>query len=80
MSSGPRDDQSHRLDVREIDGEPFGDIMSALEDLSSGETLVLINSFEPKPLYGVLEERGFEHEADNPAPDEWRIEISRSEL
>jgi len=32
------------LDVREIDGEPFGDIMAELETLSDDETLLLINT------------------------------------
>jgi len=64
-----------RLDVREVDGEPFGDIMAALEDLPSDETLLLVNSFEPQPLYSVLEERGFEYETTNPEADLWHVEI-----
>lgn len=63
------------LDAREIDGEPFSDIMAALSDLSDGETLVLINSFEPEPLYGVLDQRGFDHETEQVSPEEWRVEI-----
>ena len=63
------------LDVREIDGEPFGPIMDALDDLPEGETLELVNSFEPVPLYGVLEGRGFTHETEQVAPDEWHVEI-----
>jgi len=63
------------LDVRDVDGEPFGPIMAALEDLPDGESLLLINSFEPEPLYGVLEERGFEYDAANPEPDVWHVEI-----
>ena len=69
-------DQTRLLDAREIDGEPFGDIMAALADLETDETLVLINSFEPEPLYAVLEQRGFTHEASQEAPDEWRVEIT----
>jgi len=64
------------LDAREIDGEPFGEITDALADLDDGETLVLVNSFEPEPLYAVLDERGFEHDTDRVAPDEWRVEIT----
>lgn len=63
------------LDVREIDGEPFSDIMSALSDLGDDETLVLVNSFEPEPLYAVLDQRGFDHETEQVGPDEWRVEI-----
>ncbi|WP_088902091.1 DUF2249 domain-containing protein [Halorubrum lacusprofundi] len=63
------------LDVREIDGEPFGDIMAELETLSDDETLLLINSFEPEPLYQVLKERGFQYETTSDGPDLWYIEI-----
>ena len=64
------------LDVRKTDGEPFGDIMAALEDLPIDETLLLINSFEPEPLYGVLEQRGFRYETTTPDSDVWYVEIS----
>ncbi|MFB6078808.1 MAG: DUF2249 domain-containing protein [Halarchaeum sp.] len=68
-----------RLDAREIDGEPFGDIMDALDDLDAGETLLLINSFEPAPLYQVLERRGFTHEAEQAGEDEWRVRIRHAD-
>jgi uncharacterized protein (DUF2249 family) len=51
-----------RLDVREIDGEPFGEVMDALATLQEGEWLRLVAPFEPEPLYSVLDERGFVHE------------------
>ncbi|WP_336136659.1 DUF2249 domain-containing protein [Natronomonas amylolytica] len=78
MSSKRFDDADRTLDAREIDGEPFGDIMDALEELSADESLLLINSFEPVPLYDVLETRGFDHETANPAPETWHIEITRA--
>jgi len=64
------------LDVRELDGEPFDDIMAALDALPAGETLLLVNSFEPVPLYAVMEGRGFVHETSRTAEDEWRVAIS----
>jgi uncharacterized protein (DUF2249 family) len=67
-----------KLDAREIDGEPFENIMAALDDLSDDESLLLINSFEPEPLYDVLEERGFEYETVNPAANVWHVEISKA--
>ncbi|GAA0727394.1 MULTISPECIES: DUF2249 domain-containing protein [Halorubrum] len=70
-----RNEIDRRLDVREIDGEPFGDIMAELEALSDDETLLLINSFEPEPLYQVLEERGFQYETMSDGSDVWYIEI-----
>lgn len=67
------------LDVRTIDGEPFSDIMAALDDLPDGEQLRLINSFEPEPLYGVLDERGFTFESRHVGDDEWHVVIERAE-
>lgn len=74
--SDDRPTAERELDVRETDGEPFGDIMAALEDLPTDESLLLINSFEPEPLYGVLEQRGFEHETTTPDSDVWYVKIS----
>ncbi|MCQ4332969.1 DUF2249 domain-containing protein [Natronomonas sp. F2-12] len=65
------------LDVREIEGEPFGEIMAALEELPGDESLLLINSFEPEPLYGVLEERGFRHETATDS-EVWYVKISHA--
>jgi len=67
-----------RLDVREIDGEPFDDIVAALDDLPEGERLRLINSFEPEPLYAVLSERGFTHETERVGPDEVHVDIEHA--
>lgn len=57
-------DAERVLDVREIDGPPFEDISSALTDLEDDERLRLIAPFEPRPLYGVLDERGFEYDCE----------------
>jgi uncharacterized protein (DUF2249 family) len=67
-----------RLDAREVDGEPFGAIVAALEALGPDERLLLVNAFEPEPLYGVLEDRGFAFETTNPAPDRWHVLIERA--
>ncbi len=53
-----------QLDVRPILGtgkDPFSDIMAKVEELNSDEILLLINSFEPVPLYSVLGKKGFNH-------------------
>lgn len=75
MDDEPAPGADRTLDVREIDGEPFGDIVAALEDLGRGETLLLVNSFEPEPLYDVLERRGFAHESRHVEPEEWHVHI-----
>ncbi|WP_276272167.1 DUF2249 domain-containing protein [Haloarcula litorea] len=64
-----------RLDVREVEGEPFGRIVSELGELDGDECLLLVNSFEPVPLYDVLDERGYDHETTQVADDEWHVEI-----
>lgn len=74
MSTEPAD---RTLDAREIDGEPFDDIVAELDALEPEETFLLINSFEPKPLYGVLERRGFAYETERGDADEWLITIER---
>ena len=70
------DDPDEILDVREIDGPPLFDILNALAALDEGETLLLINDFEPIPLYDVLDERGFEHATEEVADAEWHVEIT----
>jgi uncharacterized protein (DUF2249 family) len=69
---------SQVVDAREIDGEPFGTIMAALEELEPDETVLLINSFEPEPLYEVLTQRGFDHDTTRVTEGEWHVEIERA--
>lgn len=72
-------DVDARLDARTIDGAPFDDIVAALESLDDDETLLLVNSFEPDPLYDVLDARGFAYEPEQVASDEWRVYVTRAE-
>ncbi|MEA1931983.1 MAG: DUF2249 domain-containing protein [Euryarchaeota archaeon] len=72
------DDPTRTVDARTINGEPFSDIMSALTDLPEDGTVLLINSFEPKPLYSVLKRKGFEYETTQATDDEWRVLISKA--
>lgn len=78
MSTDTADDETRELDARKIDGEPFSDIMAALQSLPKGETLVLVNSFEPEPLYNVLEQQGFTYETAHVADDEWHVSITHA--
>lgn len=71
------------LDVREDIArgrEPFSKIMQAASGLGVGENLVLINSFEPVPLYGVLAKLGFDHRTERGPVGEWRVTFSRRTL
>ena len=63
------------LDVREVDGEPFGHIMDALDSVGESEVLRLVNSFEPVPLYDVLSEKGYQYDAEQVADEKWYVTI-----
>ena len=57
-------DKIHQLDVRPIiesGKDPFQNIMAAVKELNDDNILLIINSFEPIPLYSVLGKQGFEH-------------------
>jgi uncharacterized protein (DUF2249 family) len=73
------DTPDRTLDVREIDGEPFSDIVAELDAIDADETFVLVNSFEPEPLYQVLERRGFAYETVQVGDDEWRVAIEHTD-
>ena len=76
MSTDTVDEGTSELDVRGIDGEPFGEIMDALDSLPDDGTLVLVTSFEPEPLYSVLEQRGYTYDTSRAAENEWRVAIT----
>jgi uncharacterized protein (DUF2249 family) len=76
MGSDSDTTTTRTVDAREIDGEPFAAIMDALDHLDSDETLLLINSFEPEPLYDVLERRGFTYETTQVESNEWHVAIT----
>ncbi len=71
-----------RLDVRpfhERGEEPFNAIMSAVESLQPDQDFLLVNSFEPIPLYRVMDKRGFSHQTSEISADEWHIIFRRKE-
>ncbi len=58
--------------------DPFDEIMAAADRLGPGQALVIVNSFEPFPLYDVLAGRGFERSVERFADGEWRITFRRA--
>ncbi|MEF8829408.1 MAG: DUF2249 domain-containing protein [Haloarcula sp.] len=74
MSTDQRD-TVRELDVRDVDGEPFGHIMDALDDVGESEALRLVNSFEPVPLYDVLAKRGYQYDTEQVGDEEWHVTI-----
>ncbi len=70
--------QEHQLDVRPLDFMArFSAIFGKLEELPPGDSLLLINDFEPVPLFGALDNRGYSYESQQVAETEWHIKISR---
>lgn len=50
-----------RIDVRGIQGNFFQGLKKQAMQLPAGEGLEIVQSFEPIPLYEVMEGLGFEH-------------------
>jgi uncharacterized protein (DUF2249 family) len=70
------------LDVREdmrVGREPFSRIMAAVAKLGADEVLHLRTIFEPVPLFGVLEKRGFSHERARISAHDWSIWFWRTD-
>lgn len=56
------------LDVRPIlnsGKDPLQNILSKVKKLKPDEVLLIINSFEPIPLYSLLKKKGFSHHTKN---------------
>lgn len=64
------------LDVRDDlrnGREPFSRIMATVAALNDGEGLCLRATFEPVPLFTVMQMRGYGHRAEELGPDDWRV-------
>ena len=69
------------VDVRPIlraGGEPFEQIMEAVNVLKPGEGLRLFATFKPTPLLHVLGSKGFTHVAKELDGGEWEVVFSPS--
>lgn len=68
---------SHKeLDVRPVlrnGGEPFHDIMEAVQSLAPGQGFKLIATFKPEPLFRVMGKRGFTHSATEIGNGDWEV-------
>lgn len=66
----------YELDVRPIlreGGEPFSAIMQAVAALAFGQSLRLLATFKPVPLFQVLGARGFEPSAREIGNGDWEV-------
>ena len=57
-------------------GEPFGEIMQAVNALKPGEGLRLFATLKPVPLFQVLGSKGYSHEARELDGGEWEVLFS----
>ena len=67
------------LDVRPIlrsGGEPFTQIMQAVQGLAPGQGLRLFATFKPAPLLSLMGSRGFTHEARELAGGDWQVDFT----
>ncbi len=64
------------LDVRptlRAGGEPFGEILGAVNALKPGQGLRLLATFKPVPLFHVLGSKGFAYEARELDGGDWEV-------
>lgn len=72
----------YELDLRPIlraGGEPFADIMRAADGLAPGQSLRLLATFEPVPLYRTLARKGFDHAAREIGDGDWDVLFTRAD-
>lgn len=70
------------LDVRDDlrnGREPFSRIMTTVAALGDVDVLHLRTTFEPVPLFAVMDRRGFAHHAEQHDPGDWSVWFYRSE-
>lgn len=68
------------LDVRELEPpEPLRCVLAAAEQLAPGGRIRMLQRFEPFPLYGLLEQRGFNYRVEQPEIDRYEIVIWRTD-
>ena len=69
------------LDVRPViaaGGEPFGQIMEAVEKLEPGQGLAIRAPFKPSPLFGLMAAKGLQGQAAELAPGDWLVDFRPS--
>ncbi|MDP2662361.1 MAG: DUF2249 domain-containing protein [Dehalococcoidia bacterium] len=70
--------QEHELDVRSLDiTQRFTAIFAKLGELPEGDTLLLINDFEPVPLFAALDNQGYNCQSLQVTDAEWHVKITR---
>ena len=68
------------IDVRGIQGNFFQGVKKRAEVLPAGEGLAIIQTFDPIPLYEVMEGLGFEHHTERKGEAEFHAYFYRTEI
>ena len=66
------------MDVRHIQGSFFEGLKKRAEALEVGEGLHIIQTFEPHPLYAVMEGLGYEHHTEQRGEAEFHVWFCRT--
>ena len=68
------------MDVRGVAGNFFPQLKQRAKGLRKGEGLTVVQSFDPLPLYEVMEQLGFEHVTERAGENEYRAHFYRAEV
>jgi hypothetical protein len=69
-----------QIDVRGVQGNFFQGIKRQAMQLPAGEGLTIVQSFDPIPLYEVMEDLGFEHYTEQKGEAEFNAYFYRAEV
>lgn len=69
-----------KIDVRGVQGNFFPGLKMQAAKMAVSEGMEIIQSFEPIPLYEVLEDLGFEHYTEKVAEAEYHTYFYRAQL
>ncbi len=69
----------HTIDARKLEGFFLPQIIQKSKTLANGSGLKVVQSFEPIPLYGVMEKEGWRHFSEKISDEEFHIYFTRSE-
>lgn len=69
-----------KIDVRGIQANFFSGLKKQAMSLQAGEGMEVIQTFDPIPLYEVMEDLGFEHHTDQVADAEYHAYFYRTEV
>ena len=73
-------DKFRKIDVRGVVGNFFQGLKKQVSKLPQGEGVTIIQSFEPIPLYEVMEDLGFEHHTKQVSKTEFHTHFYKAKI